>query len=583
VTEHLLHERHPRPLVALQNILVNFSPAERLLMYVLASVASISTLLLVISLSTAISTLVPSRGGSLSEGAVGTPRFINPLLAVSQTDQDLTMLVYSGLIRITQNSEISPDLAERYEISEDGTQYTFHIRENAVFHDARAVTAHDVAFTVALAQDPNIKSPRRADWEGVTTHVIDDHTIVFTLPHAYAPFLENTQLGILPKHLWENIPADEFPFHVLNTKPIGSGPYAIGPIATNDAGTPLSYELLAFKKFTLGEPFLSTLIFHFFSNEESLLGAFKKGDIDSFAGVSPDIIPLSERTDVTLVRAPSTRVFGVFLNQNHAPILADAAVREALSSGVNRKDIISSVLSGYGTPAYGPIPQGLLVSQDPSATSTTSSAQETARDLLVNDGWKFVEPTSTSTPDTKSLWKKKDKALSFALATADVPELVETANKVAEEWRAAGIDVSVQVYPLSEFNTTVLRPREYDAILFGQVIGRSLDLFAFWHSSQRNDPGLNLALYANSKTDKVLASARAELNKATREGLYHSFSETVAEDKPAIFLYSPDFVYIVPATVQNLSLGALTSPSERFLNVYDWYTDTERVWDVFAQ
>ncbi len=583
ITEHLLHERHPRPLAGLQRILVNLSPAERLLMYVLTAVACISTLFLVISLSTAVSTLVPSRGGSLSEGAVGTPRFINPLLAVSQTDQDLTTLIYSGLMRTNKEGEIVADLASSYEVSEDGTEYAVHLKESATFHDGKPVTAADVEFTVLHAQNPEIKSPRRADWEGVAVRVDDERTIVFTLPHAYAPFLENMQMGILPKHLWESIPTDEFPFHVLNTKPVGTGAYRVDAIEANDVGTPVSYTLRAFESFSLGTPYISEIVFHFFANEETLLEGMVEKTIDSVAGVSPEKIPLEERTDVQLVRAPSTRIFAVFLNQNHASVLADSAVREALTVAVDRKSLVQTVLGGYARPAYSPIPPGLLSKEVEIGQSTSTSPEGLAREALKDGGWKLAEPTSTSTPDEKAVWKKKDAKLSFALATADTPELVATANAVADAWRAAGIDVSVQVYPLTEFNTTVLRPRSYDAVLFGEVVGRSLDLFAFWHSSQRNDPGLNLSLYANSTADKALASARTEPNKGAREKLYASFLEEVSEDNPAVFLYSPDFVYSVPATVQNLSLGALTSPSERFLNVHEWYTDTERVWDVFAQ
>ncbi len=583
VTEHLLRERHPRPLSGLQRILVHLSPSERLLLYVLTAVASISTLFLVISLSTAVSAQVPSRGGSLSEGAVGTPRFINPLLSVSQTDQDLTILIYSGLMRTNKEGEIVNDLASSYSVSEDGTEYTVQLRNDSTFHDGKPVTASDVEFTVLHAQDPEIKSPRRADWEGVSVRTEGEHTIVFTLPHAYAPFLENMQMGILPKHLWETIPLDEFPFHVLNTKPIGTGPYRIETIETNDVGTPLSYTLRAFDNFALGAPFIQKIVFHFFANEDALLDGMREKTIDSVAGVSPERIPLEERTDVRLVRAPSTRIFAVFLNQNHASVLADSAVREALAVGIDRSDIVQTVLDGYARPAYSPIPPGLLTSGIETAASSSTPPSEMAREALEDGGWKLNEPTSTSTPEEKAVWKKKDAKLSFALATADTPELVATANAVADAWRAIGIDVSVQVYPLSEFNTTVLRPRSYDAVLFGEVVGRSLDLFAFWHSSQRNDPGLNLSLYANSTADKALASARTEPNKGAREKLYSSFLDEVSEDNPAVFLYSPDFVYSVPATVQNLSLGALTSPSERFLNVHEWYTDTERVWDVFAQ
>ena len=140
----------------------------------------------------------------------------------------------------------------------------------------------------------------------------------------------------------------------------------------------------------------------------------------------------------------------------------------------------------------------------------------------------------------------------------------------------------MKIYPLSELNTNIIRPRAYDAIFFGEVVGRSLDLFAFWHSSQRNDPGLNLAMYANSKTDTLLANARALTSRSDREDLYNSFSAVIVKDQPAVFLYAPEFIYVVPKTLQGIHLGALTTPSERFQNVYQWYTNTEHVWSFFA-
>ena len=178
---------------------------------------------------------------------------------------------------------------------------------------------------------------------------------------------------------------------------------------------------------------------------------------------------------------------------------------------------------------------------------------------------------------------KKKLELSFTIATADEPELVATVNALAEAWRAAGIKVTVQVYSLSELNTSVIRPRSYDAILFGEVVGRTADLFAFWHSSQRNDPGLNLALYTNLRVDSLLSQARTTNDPEEREKLYSQFSTAVVKDDPALFLYAPEFLYIVPQAMHGIALGALTTPSERFLNVYQWYTDTEKVWSIFSR
>jgi len=262
-------------------------------------------------------------------------------------------------------------------------------------------------------------------------------------------------------------------------------------------------------------------------------------------------------------------------------LLRDLLSRFEAESGIR---VVDEILKGYGTVLDGPIPPGVLGEVFPATpqplgdlvggNTTDSQHALQARTLLSEGGWTFSEE--------ERVWKKKDVVLTFTLATADEPELSATAEVLAREWRAAGISVDVHLYPLSELNTVVLRPRNYEAILFGEVVGRSLDLFAFWHSSQRNDPGLNLSLYTNAKADRLLAEGRATINTHEREKLYEQFVELVAEDRPAVFLYAPEFIYLVSKSLKGVELGALTTPAERYLNVHEWHINTERVWDIFV-
>ncbi|OGG49637.1 hypothetical protein A2763_03075 [Candidatus Kaiserbacteria bacterium RIFCSPHIGHO2_01_FULL_54_36] len=602
----LTKERTVGHFSSLGDVLRTFSPGERLILYAFTILLGISALALLAGLNSAVSVTVPTQGGTLVEGEVGPARFINPILMLSQPDEDLSMLVYSGLTRVLPEpspsgaqSSVVPDLASHYEVSEDGTTYTFTLREDATFHDGSPVTADDVIFTVEAAQDPAIKSPRRADWEGVQVSATDEHTVVFKLAHAYAPFIENTTLGILPKHIWGNVPAEEFPFSPANTHPIGSGPYRVLSSATDATGSATRYDLVPFRNYTLGEAYVKRITFVFYPNQEAMLEAFNARKIDAIAGVTPADLSKLERTDFNYVHVPLPRVFGVFFNQSHAPVLADTAVRVALDQALDKEEIVRTVLNGYGRTLDGPIPPGSTGDMRPasaatftkpeSATSSADSASnlaDTARATLKRAGWTFL-PAATSTAqagdEATGVWKKKNVELAFSLATAGEPELLATANKVAAYWRAAGIKVEVQVYSLSELNTTVLRPRAYDAILFGEVVGRTADLFAFWHSSQRNDPGLNLALYANSRVDSLLSQARATTDFRQREKLYEQFSDAVANDTPAIFLYAPEFIYLVPSSVHGITLGSLTTPAERYVNIRNWYTDTEKVWNIFTE
>lgn len=603
----LTRARRWRFLDSMENALGAFSPSERLALYVLAAILSLSTLVLISGVNALATTVVPSKGGTLIEGEIGSARFINPLLMNSGPDQDITALVYSGLMRATPEGTLVPDLAESYAISSDGHMYTFKLRDNITFHDGKKVTADDVIFTVQQAVNPENNSPRRADWTGVRVSAPDSETVVFTLPHAYAPFLQNTTLGILPKHLWESVSSEEFPFTSLNTHPVGSGPYKIGKVTTNSKGAVSRYDLDAFKDYSLGEPFISHISFIFFDDSDALIKALNARKINAVAGISPADLPSVKRNDLNVIEGPLPRVFGVFYNQSHSTVLADSSVRRALEAAIDKQAVIASVLSGRAHALSGPIPQELYGTQAntpgplgvraPLPRASTTSFAANAKAILSGGGWTFksaatgtAQAGTTQTGAAQSSWTKTTgsgksaatRVLAFTLATADSPELVATAKELVKAWGSVGMQVDLQIYPLSELNTNVIRPRNYDALLFGEIVGPELDLYAFWHSSQRSDPGLNLALYANPKTDALLSEARATTNDAERNALYRQFETLLTKDNPALFLYAPNFIYIVPHNLQGVALGSLAIPSDRFENVYQWYTDSQQVWKILA-
>lgn len=585
VVNTLTKERGAGIFAVLHDLQRRFRPSERLALYTLTAIMTISALALLYGVNTVLSVEVPVDGGTLVEGEVGSARFINPVIALSRPDQDLTALVYSGLMRAAPDGSFIPDLAESYSVSDDGTVYTFLIRRDAVFHDGKPVTADDVAYTIRMTQDPAVKSPHRADWDSVKVETPDVRTVVFTLPHAYAPFLANTTLGILPQHLWATVSGADFPFATLNTRPVGSGPFKVDSFETDQTGTSIRYDLIPFNSFTLGRPHLRRLTFKFYANEDMLKKAYENKDINALAGLPPSKLEGLARTDATVRAVPLPRSFAVFFNQAHQSILADASVRASLDAAVDKQLIVDTVLRGQGAILESPVPPGIIepaetrvspLSSALASTTRTSNpeAAATARAILSKGGWTFSEQAGT--------WTKDGKMLVFSLATADAPELIATAGALAAQWRAAGIQVVTAVYPLADLNTNVIRPRNYDALLFGEVVGREADLFAFWHSSQRMDPGLNLSLYANTKTDALLSQARMETSHTARGSLYSEFSGILVNDKPAVFLYAPDFLYVVPEDIRGMALGTMTTPAERFFGAYRWYTQTERIWDIFA-
>lgn len=528
---------------------------------------------------------IPGYGGGLTEGIIGSPRFINPVLAISDSDRDIVSLVYSGLLRATPEGAYVPDLADNYSVSPDGLVYTFVIKGNAKFHDGTPVTADDVVFTVSKVQDAAVKSPLLANWSGVTVEEQDVHTVRFTLKSPYAPFVDNLTLGILPKHLWQNVSDDEFPFSELNTSPVGSGPFRVDSISRTPSGIPSSYDLSAFGDYALGKPYFSYMTLKFYQGEDALAGALARGDIEAASGLSPSTIDALQGLNIE--RAQLNRVFGVFFNQNQSEVLRDIDVRRALNMSIDRNALVSEVLGGYGTPLEGPIPLDILPEAAGSSTplidpSATTSPPISAQQMLIAKGWKLGEDGVL----TKTTGKGKDAKtvrLAFSLSTGNVPELRAAAEYLRAAWGQMGASVDVKIFDQGDLSQNVIRPRKYDALLFGEVVGRELDLFAFWHSSQRNDPGLNIASYANSTADKILEDLRATGDQNKRIDLIEKLMTELNKDVPAVFLYAPDFVYSIPKDIVGVDLGFIEAPSDRFLSVASWHRETDYVWPIFGR
>ena len=558
----------------------SFSHREKKLFIVLAGLFAVSFLWLTYKINQEFSATVPARGGTLVEGIIGTPRLINPILAISDADRDITELVYSGLLRRMPDGEIVPDLAESYEISKDGLSYTFTLKTNITFHDGEPITTEDIEFTINKAQDPTLKSPKRLNWEGVVVQRLDEKKIRFVLKQPYTPFLENATLGILPKHIWKNISVEQMNLSDFNTNGVGSGPYKIESIKKDSSGIPAYYKLNSFSNFSLGKPNINTITIRFYANEKDLVSALEKGDVDNINAIAPEYAKdLSEKFQI--ITTPLPRIFGIFFNQNQSPALSDIVVRRALNSVIDRKAIIDSVLYGYGVPAYGPIPK-TGENYVPAYTGPDSPSQEEkiaeARKTLEKAGWKWNEEKKV----LEKTVKKVTTPLSFSITTADTPELKAAALLAESQWEKLGANIEIRIFESGDLNQNIIRPRKYDALLFGEIIRQDSDPYAFWHSSQRNDPGLNIAVYANSTVDKLLETARTTLDDKKRQEAYLSLEKEISNDVPAIFLYSPDFIYVLKKDLKGVDFGETTVPSERFTAVHKWYLETENVWKIFA-
>lgn len=536
-------------------------------------------ILFLISVSTRYGMVVPTQGGTFTEGIVGTPRFINPVLAVTRADKSLSTLIYDGLMELGPEGTLIPNVAESVTVSEDGLTYNVILKQNIHFHDGTPLTAEDVVFTMNRIQDPQLTSPLRANFDGVTVEKIGDFELNIILTEAYAPFLENLTFGILPQHVWKDASTDEFPFSQHNSEPIGSGPYMVKEIVRDTSGIPEKYTLIYNSSYHSTPPKIETLELYFFPTEEELMNAFAKGVVSSIAGIDPESIGAYKLIDKThtLVRIPLPRTFAVFLNQNKSAALRDPYARKALDTALDRTALVKTVLDGYGNVLTSPIPPGFNVVASSTPESTTGI--DAARAILREGGWEV-------NPETQ-IWEKEiDKTitpLSFSIATANTNTFEKTAEYLSETWKELGAAVTVKQFEQSDLTQAVIRPREYEALLFGTQLGRSLDYYSFWHSSQRNDPGLNVALYANITTDSILVEMRRTGVPEERAEAIKRFAEEVRSETPAIFLYAPELLYIFPNHIKGATFTGLSESHERFAGIRNWYIETESVWPFFTQ
>ncbi len=234
------------------------------------------------------SAVVPKIGGKYAEALIGQPRFINPVLApFNDVDRDVSQLIFSGLMTYDNDGKIIPDIAEGYEIKDDGKTYEVSLKRGIKWHDGKDFSAEDVIFTIKIIQDQEYMSPLRTNWQGVKIEKIDDFKIRFILTNPYSSFLENLTLGILPKHVWENIHPKNFTLADFNIKsPVGTGPYKFKNFKKNELGFIKSYSLERNPGFYRSGPYIKEITFLFFFDQEEAISAFNKKLVQGFGSLS---------------------------------------------------------------------------------------------------------------------------------------------------------------------------------------------------------------------------------------------------------------------------------------------------------
>jgi len=510
---------------------------------------------------------VPTVGGEYREGMLGQPRFINPLLASTDTDKALVRLIFSGLYKYDAQGQIVPDLAENLpEISENQKQYTVHLRKNAKWHNDKPVTADDVIFTFKTLQDTQYNSPLRSQLQSTLAEKKDDYTITFNLKDVSGPFIHNLTVPLISQAVWKNVPPAEFALTEGNLKAVGSGPYLIRELNKLPDGQLQSIKLESFSNYYTHQPYLDTVRLMFFDNYDDILEALHGKQIQGFGFVPFDRSFFLDRNNknLTIRDLPLPQYQAVFFNLSNK-VLSDRYVRVALLYATDKEALINQAYNGNARAIAGPI----LPEQVNGVDNQSYYHPDEAKKLLDGAGWKVDGTTGIRT--------KNKTPLEFTITTNDFALNVQAAEILKGQWEKLNAKVHLSTVPTKELTETRIRPRQFDALVFAQNIGPDPDPFVFWHSSQTKNPGLNLTGFTNPTADKLINDARSTTNPEWRSNAYHAFQDLIIQESPAIFLDQSVYVYTVDKNMKGVGLQTMFDPAFRFYDLQNWYRQERRV------
>lgn len=498
----------------------------------------------------------PQSGGQFTEGVVGDISGLNPIFSGNRATRTAEALLFRSLFTYNGQGEIVPDLAREYTLNDTGTVYTVSMDPDARWHDGKPVTAQDVVFTFRAIQNPDTGSSLQVAWQDIQMKALDDSTVRFTLPNPYVPFLTQLTTGIVPRHHLEEVDMDRLRVANFNQAPVGSGPFMFDKI-----GDGRKVHMEANPEYPEGEPRLDRFTVTAFADRYRMVQAYNRGELSSMiAGSELDTnsVRRREQTDIRRIDIPG-QVFTFFNTQR----LSDTRLRRGLVRGIDQNQIVKRL---PGTPKTADSP---LLPEHPGYMPAQLSSNPGKADQLLNrSGWKRTED---------GVRQRNGEDLSIEIVTRDTPQYVTAAETVARQWRDLGVSAEVRAVGNSKLQQDIIRPRDYDVLLFGVSVGVDPDVYAYWHSSQTEDTGRNLSVYTSSLVDDSLEDGRTRSDTRLRAAKYKTFQEEWRSDAPAAALYRLHDYYVEREEARGIKVDNIVRSIDRFYNVEEWTIRTQPV------
>jgi len=496
----------------------------------------------------------PAYGDTLVEGSIGEPSTLIPLLAADSASHSVAALIYNGLVKYDKNLNLAGDLAERWEISPDGLTITFFLRKGVKWHDGHELTSRDVLYTYKTIIDPKTPTAYAEDFLQVqSAEAPDAYSFRVRYAKPFAPALASWGLSILPAHLLEG---QDITKSALGRKPVGTGPYRFREWLPGQR-----LVLDSFAEYFEGRPFINSRVFRIIPDSSTMYMELKAGGIDMMS-LTPVQFTRQTNSAEFLSRfnkysypVPSYTYLGYNLKK---PLFADKRVRQAITSALNKDELVHGVLFGLGQAAHGPFQPGTWAHNPELHPFPYDPAR--AQQLLAEAGWRER--------DRNGILIKDGKPFRFTIMTNQGNEQrIKSAQIIQYRLKKIGIDVNIRVLEWASLLTNYIDTRNFEVLLMGWSLSQDPDQFDIWHSSKTGPKELNFTSYRNDEVDRLLIEARGTFDIRKRKACYYRMQEIIADEQPYTFLYVPAALPAVSARFR----GIEPAPAGIGHNVIKWY------------
>lgn len=470
---------------------------------------------------------------TLVVGASAEPRSLNPVAVTTTEGHQVTGLVFQKLMQEQDDFvTFKPQLAESWNISDDGLDVTFRLRDDARWEDDRPVTAEDVRFTWEVQVDTTVAWPNATIKSRIRdVEVRDARTVVFHFTERYLYALMDANDGvILPRHLLGDIPRKDLKSAAFGRAPVGNGPYRVSRWESGQY-----IELVPNPAWYGSAPRVERVLFKFIPDAVTAVAQMRAGEIDLLESVKGgDIAALRrERPDVKWYDVPSRRINLVAWNLRRAPF-DDRRLRRALAQAVNRAEIIRAAWGEHAREAnspFVPLTWAWDASQKPIRHDPASARAELA-------ACGFKDSDGDGTLD------RAGKPLSFELLVSDAQHRVDVATLVQAQLKAVGVKVELRVMEFGATNQRVLAG-DYDAAVLDWSVPTKADLTPTFHSRSIGNKQYNFAGYSNPEVDRLIDEALLQTDQKAAGKIWRRAQRIVYDDQPWMFIAYPQVVTAV--------------------------------------